>query len=414
MVHAAGNGLIGRRALLRGASGAAALTLMAAVPAGATVRPEGSRAPGAPMSAYGTPSVRESHVKRVGIYSQPGTTGSGVSRTPLELLNGTITPNGLFFERHHAGVPDIEPDRHSLLLHGLVHRPMQFNMAALTRYPMTSRIHFLECSGNSGILVSPKPVPLTCGEIHGLVSASEWTGIPLNVLLDEAGLSPNARWIVAEGSDGAMMSRSIPLEKALDDAMIAVYQNGERLRPENGYPLRLLLPGWEGNLSVKWLHRIKVTDRPAMSKEETSHYTDLQADGTSLQFTFPMAVKSVITSPAAGLKLQERGYYEITGIAWSGSGRIRQVEVSADGGASWTSAALDEPALPKHLTRFRAAWQWSGQPATLLSRAVDETGASQPARDAVIAGRGSGQFYHYNAMQAWRVDPEGGISNVYA
>jgi sulfane dehydrogenase subunit SoxC len=366
------------------------------------------------MSEYGVPSARESHVKRIGIYSQPGTTGSGVSRTPLELLNGTLTPSGLFFERHHAGIPDIDPDQHTLLLHGLVRRPLKFSMAALSRYPMISRIHFLECSGNSGILVSPRAAQLSCGEIHGLVSASEWTGIPLNVLLDEAGLSPDARWIIAEGSDAAMMSRSIPLEKALDDAMVAVYQNGERLRPENGYPLRLLLPGWEGNLSIKWLHRIKVTDRPAMSKEETSHYTDLQADGRSIQFTFPMAVKSVITSPAAGLKLHNQGYYEVNGIAWSGSGRVKRVDVSADGGASWAPAVLDEPVLPKHLTRFRAAWQWSGQPATLMSRAVDETGAVQPTRDAVMAGRGSGQFYHYNAVQAWRIDPEGGISNVYA
>jgi sulfane dehydrogenase subunit SoxC len=404
---------MGRRFFLSAGLGAAGgLGLLTAAPASAA-RPEWMMAPGAPMSGYGTPSGHEAHVTRVGIGSQPGTTGSGASRTPLEQLNGTITPSGLHFERHHSGVPDIDPDRHSLVLHGAVKRPLKFTMEALDRYPMISRLQFLECSGNSGALIAPDPPQTSCGELHGLVSASEWTGIPLAALLEEAGLEPGARWIVAEGADAARMSRSVPLEKALDDAMLALYQNGERLRPEQGYPVRLFLPGWEGNMSVKWLRQLKVTTQPAMTKDETSKYSDLQADGSALLFTFPMAVKSVITSPSPGLALTRRGLYQISGLAWSGAGRIRRVEVSADGGASWADAALDTPVLPKQLTRFRAAWRWSGQPATLLSRATDETGSVQPTRDSVLAGRGSRAFYHYNGIQAWQVRDTGEVGNVY-
>jgi sulfane dehydrogenase subunit SoxC len=211
-----------------------------------------------------------------------------------------------------------------------------------------------------------------------------------------------------------MMSRSVPLAKALDDAMVAIYQNGERLRPENGYPIRLFLPGWEGNMSIKWLRRIKVTDGPAMTKDETSKYADLQADGSSLLFTFPMGVKSVITSPSPGLRLHKQGLYQVTGLAWSGAGSISRVQVSADGGSSWADAALDDPVLPRNLTRFRAAWRWDGKPTTLLSRAVDDTGAVQPTRAAVLADRANGTFYHYNAIQAWRVDALGEVANVYA
>jgi sulfane dehydrogenase subunit SoxC len=279
---------------------------------------------------------------------------------------------------------------------------------------MVSRLQFLECSGNSGAMIAPKAPQQTCSELHGLISASEWTGVPLTALLEEADLESAGKWLAAEGADAAMMSRSVPLEKALDDAIVALYQNGERLRPENGYPMRLFLPGWEGNMSVKWLHRIKVLDRPAMSKDETSKYADLQADGSSKLFTFPMGVKSVITSPSAGLTLKERGWYQVTGLAWSGAGKIARVEVSADGGASWADAVLDDPVLPKNLARFRTAWRWDGQPATLMSRAVDDTGTFQPTRDAVLANRGNGSFYHYNAIQAWHVGEQGEVNNVYA
>lgn len=419
LIPAAGNGLMDRRIFLRAGLGlAGGLSLLCAdianaANATAAARPKWMQAPGRGMNGYGAPSGFEAGVTRVGIGSQPGTDGSGGSRTPLEHLNGVITPSGLHFERHHSGIPDIDPARHKLLIHGLVRRPLTFSMEALDRYPMVSRIQFLECSGNSGALVAPEAPLQTCGEIHGLVSASEWTGVPLAALLEEADLMSAGKWLVAEGADAAMMGRSVPVEKALDDAIVALYQNGERLRPENGYPVRLFLPGWEGNMSVKWLRRIKVLDQPAMTKDETSKYADLQADGTSKLFTFPMGVKSVITSPSAGLRLHKRGLYQVTGLAWSGAGKITRVEVSADGGASWADAALDEPVLTKNLARFRTAWRWDGRPATLLSRAVDETGAVQPTRDSVLAGRANGAFYHYNAIQAWRVAENGEVRNVY-
>jgi sulfane dehydrogenase subunit SoxC len=401
-----------RRVFLRAGLGMAGGLSLLCAEAVAGARPKGAQAPGRGMNRYGVPSSFED-IGRVRISSQRGTDGSGASSTPLEQLNGVITPSGLHFERHHSGIPDINPDQHKLMIHGLVRRPLIFSMEALDRYPMVSRIQFLECSGNSGALMAPEARDATCGELHGLVSASEWTGVPLAALLDEADVQASAKWLLAEGADAAMMSRSVPLEKALDDAIVALYQNGERLRPENGYPARLFLPGWEGNMHVKWLQRIKVMDRPAMTKDETSKYSDLQADGTSLLFTFPMGVKSVITSPSPGLELKTRGLYQVTGLAWSGAGKIARVEVSADGGASWADAALDEPVLPKNLTRFRSAWRWDGRPTTLLSRAVDDTGAVQPTRDAVIAGRATGSFYHYNAIQAWRVGATGEVRNVY-
>jgi sulfane dehydrogenase subunit SoxC len=352
-------------------------------------------------------------LKRVGIGSQPGTVGSGASRTPLSQLDGIITPSRLHFERHHSGIPDIDPDQHRLYVHGLVDRPLAFDLNTLYRYPIVSRIQFLECSGNSGTLVAPEPRQADCDTIHGLVSGSEWGGVPLSVLLDEAGLRPEAKWIVADGADAAVMARSVPLNKVMDDAIVALYQNGEPLRPANGYPARLFLPGWEGNASVKWLRSIRVTDQPAMTKDETSKYSDLRDDGVAELFSFPMGVKSVITSPAAGLTMNGPGLYQISGLAWTGAGKIRRVEVSADGGATWGDADLDETVLPRSLTRFRSAWHWEGGPSTILSRATDETGAIQPARTALLKGRASNSIYHYNAIQAWQVAADGAISNVY-
>src|SRR4029453_7590388 len=235
------------------------------IPAGAAEPPDTPawmQVPGAPLSGYGQPAKYESKVTRTNISSQPGTTGSGGSRTPLEALDGMITPSGLHFERHHSGVPDIDPDKHRLLIHGMVRRPLIFTMDALLRYPMISRIHFLECSGNSGVLYQPAPPNLTAGQTHGLVSCSEWTGVPLRLLLEEAGVDRTAQWMLAEGGDSAAMSRSVPMAKAMDDAILALFQNGERLRPENGYPMRLFLPGWEGNMSVKWLRRLNIASAP--------------------------------------------------------------------------------------------------------------------------------------------------------
>ena len=408
------NGLLSRRQLLQATAGAAtgsAITLAASTVVASP------RIPGAAMSGYGVPSPIEGRVVRTRIRAQPGTTGAGASSTPLEHLRGTITPNGLHFERHHSGVPRIEPSQHRLVIGGAVERVLAFDLDALERYPMVTRTLFLECSGNSGTMLSAKPQPWGCGAIHGLVSCSEWTGVPLSILLDEAGINhsaaENTGWVIAEGADAARMNRSVPLAKCMDDAMIALYQNGERLRPENGYPMRLLLPGYEGNLSIKWLHRLEVSRSPAMSREETSKYSDLRDDGQASLFTYPMAVKSVITSPSPGLELREPGIYQISGIAWSGAGPIKQVDVSADGGKSWLKAGFDAPPQALGLVRFSAALRWQGQPATLLSRATDSTGAQQPMRDDWIATNGRNAFYHCNAIQAWRLDSNGSLHNAY-
>jgi len=244
-----------------------------------------------------------------------------------------------------------------------------------------------------------------------MISCSDWTGIPLRMLLEEAGLQPSAKWLLAEGADSAHMSRSIPVEKALDDAMIALYQNGERLRPEQGYPLRLLLPGFEGNMNVKWLRRLKVTDAPVHSREETSKYTDLLPNGKAREFTFYMEAKSIITSPSGGQKIPGAGFVEIRGIAWSGHGKVVRVDVSVDGGSTWTQASLQEPVLTRALTRFRYPWQWNGRPAVIASRVVDETGYVQPAFEQLVGERGVNSFYHNNAIQPWRVADSGEVFN---
>ncbi|MGB5245563.1 MAG: sulfite dehydrogenase [Woeseia sp.] len=409
---AAGNGLLDRRFFLQtGLTGGIALLSAQAL---GKEREPWMTVPGAAMSESGEPAPQTAHIRRINVSSQPGTTGTGVSRTPLEYLDGIITPSRLHFERHHSGIPAIDPEAHRLVISGLVGQPLSFSVEALMRYPMVSRIQFLECSGNSGAMIAPEPQQSGCGALHGLISVSEWGGVPLSVLLDEAGINKNARWVIADGADAAVMSRSVPLEKILDDAIVALYQNGEPLRPSNGYPMRLFLPGWEGNMSVKWLRTLRVTDKPAMTKDETSKYSDLKDDGRAQLFTFPMGVKSLITSPSPGLRLGPKGVYQVKGIAWSGSGRIRRVEVSADGGKSWADAALDEHVLPLCTTRFRSAWRWNGGPAVIMSRATDEAGNVQPTRAVVLAGRASNSFYHYNAIQAWAIGDNGEVQNVYA
>ncbi len=409
----AGNGLLHRRLFLTGgaAAGAALLTARAASAAPLDV-PASMKTPGVPPSGYGERSPHEARVQRIAQSAAPSL-GTGSSRTPLESLEGVITPSSLHFERHHNGVPDLDPDTHRVLIHGLVERPLLFSIEALSRYPLVSRIQFLECSGNSAGNNAPEPPQQSAGGIHGLLSCSDWTGVPLAILLEEAGLKPEGRWLLAEGADAAGMSRSVPIAKALDDAILALYQNGERLRPSNGYPVRLFLPGYEGNMNVKWLRRIKVTAAPTMTKDETSKYTDLGLDGRAKLFTFPMDVKSVITSPSGGQKMQGPGLYQISGVAWSGLGKIRRVDVSADGGKTWAEAALTEPVLSKSLVRFRSPWRWNGGPSVLMSRATDESGAVQPTRAALMAARGANYRYHYNAIQSWKVGEAGEIGNVY-
>jgi sulfane dehydrogenase subunit SoxC len=368
--------------------------------------------PGRPFSTYGAPSAREPLARLVP--SLPGRPGTGSSRTPLERLEGVVTPNGLHFERHHNGVPDIDPERHRLAIHGLVRRPLAFSRAALDRYPKVSQLRFIECAGNSGGLTAKDAPQASAGALHGLLSCAEWTGVPLSTLLDECGVQPGAAWVIAEGADASGLSRSVPLSKCLDDAIIALYQNGEPLRPEQGYPMRLLLPGYEGNISIKWLRRLKVVAEPGYTKDETSRYTELMPDGKARIFTLPIGVKSVILRPSFGLTLSGPGLYEISGLAWSGAGRIRKVEVSADGGRSWAPAALDGPVLSKSLTRFRSPWMWNGAPAVLMSRATDEGGERQPTREAWVAQYAPGQPYHYNAINSWGVDAAGQVRTLYA
>ncbi|MFQ5705406.1 MAG: sulfite dehydrogenase [Gemmatimonadales bacterium] len=332
------------------------------------------------------------------------------SLTPLQDLRGITTPADLHFERHHGGVPQIDPQNYSLLIHGMVERPMIFTLDDLKRFPPESRFHFLECSGNgsSGYIgLGPERTPQ---QIDGLTSNSEWTGVPLATLFTEVGASPDASWFLAEGADAAVMTRSIPVEKAFDDAMIAYGQNGEAIRPEQGYPARLLLPGWEGNSNVKWIRRIELADAPFMTRDETSKYTDPLADGTARQFSFVMDAKSIITFPAYPAKLPERGYWEITGIAWTGRGKITRVEVSTDGGDTWQQAELQQPVLPKCHTRFRLLWNWQGEDALLLSRAVDETGYVQPTVQQLREARGPATHYHYNNIRAWKVAGDGNVT----
>jgi sulfane dehydrogenase subunit SoxC len=417
LAPAAGNGIVSRRVFLErtaAMTGAAGLGVGVAKAEPLAVA-RWMKEPGAHFTAYGQPSRYEAKaVRTIMPPPNPHTAGIGTARTPVHLLDGTLTPNGLHFDRSHSGTPDVDPDQHRLLIHGLVRRPLVFSMEALARYPMQSRIAFIECGGNSAALNAPQPQRLDAQGVHGLVSCAEWTGVRLATLLDEAGVDPAARWVVAEGADAAGMSRSIPLAKCMGDALLCLYQNGERVRPANGYPLRLLLPGFEGNMHVKWLRRLKLTAMPAMTKDETSKYTILLKDEKAWQFVFPMEVKSIITRPSPGVGLKEPGLYEISGLAWSGKGRIRQVEVSADGGQSWAPAALQEPVLPQALTRFRAAWRWSGGPALLQSRATDDAGMVQPTRAAFAAERGLRGIYHYNAIAGWRIDANGEASNAYA
>lgn len=401
-------------ALTAGLVTAGASVAARAAETGAATLPVWSRAPGTPMRGYGTPSRFEEPVQRAANSGYPTVSpGTGSSLTPLQSLEGTITPSGLHFERHHSGVPAIDPAQHRLLIHGMVRRSLNFSPQALARYPMVSRVCFVECSGNSSRNTGPQPLQVTCGTIHGLLSCSEWTGVPLALLLEEAGVDAAAKWLVAEGADSAAMNRSVPLDKAFDDAMIALYQNGERIRPEQGYPMRLLLPGWEGNMNVKWLRQLKLTAEPAHTKDETSKYSDLQRDGKSQQFTFLLGVKSTITRPSFGMTMEGPGLYEISGVAWSGSGRIARVEVSTDGGASWKDARLQGPVLSKSVTRFHMPWEWNGAPASLQSRAIDEKGNVQPARKTWTAQYSPGHRYHYNAIQTWGVQADGSISNVY-
>ena len=407
---------VSRRSLIAGAAATAGAALLTKLPldaAAATVLPTGmpasppaevdpSSIPGAPTSAVSVRSTFETPART------PTGQLTGASLTPLHELTGTVTPNDLVFERHHSGVPTIDPRKYKLLVHGLVDREMVFTLDDLKRFPSVSRTHFIECSGNGrGAYRDPKP-EMTPQAVDGMTSCGEWTGVPLETILRETGVKRAAAWFLAEGSDAAKLSRSIPIAKAWDDAIIAYAFNGEPLRPSNGYPARLFLPGFEANTCIKWLRRIKLTDQPNMSKDETSKYTDPLPDGTARMFSLVMDAKSIITKPAHPARI-ERGWNEISGIAWTGRGRITRVDVSTDGGATWTNAELQEPVQSKAHTRFRFMWNWNGSGATLMSRATDETGYTQPTRAEFERVRGAGTDYHFNYIRSWQVQRDGRV-----
>ena len=406
---------VSRRALISGAAGALGAAALAKLPGDAAAQGTPAVAPpvvpddatklqGHPTSALGarSPFVRP----------ERGPTGAtvGSSNTPLQDLTGTITPSDLHFERHHAGIPVIDPARHRLVIHGLVERPLELSLEEIKRFPQVTRTHFIECAGNGrSAFRSPKPES-TPQQVAGMISNSEWTGVLLSTLLREVGAKAEAIWFLAEGGDACVMTRSVPMTKAWDDAMLVWAQNGEPLRPAQGYPMRLLLPGWEGNINVKWLRRLELGTAPWMTRWETAKYTDPIRGNRARIFSFENDAKSVITSPAYPGTIRARGWHAVSGLAWSGRGRITRVEVSTDGGRSWADTELSGASLPKAAARFETMWEWSGNEATLLSRATDETGYVQPTRTALIEARGPGTDYHFNPIIGWKVAASGRVT----
>ena len=381
--------------------------------------PEWTTSLGQPVAArpYGIPSQFESQVIR---RESPGLArvgGASVSFAPLQSMFGIITPSGLHFERHHQGWHDIDPSRHRLMVNGsddtLLKRPKVYTMDEVMRLPSVSRIHFIECGANTGLEWGNVAVP-TVQYTHGMLSGSEFTGVPLRLLLDDCGVDyRKARYVLAEGADGSSMTRTIAMEMVESgEVLVAWGQNGEMLRPENGYPLRLVVPGVQGVSWVKWLRRIEVGDKPYATKDEAVHYIDLLPSGLHRQYSSIQEAKSVITTPSGGQMLLDKGFYNVSGLAWSGRGKIRQVDVSVDGGINWRTARLEGPLQNKALTRFNIDWVWDGKPAIIQSRAMDETGFVQPTYQQLRATRGTRSIYHNNAIQSWLVQEDGEVKNV--
>lgn len=409
---------ITRRTLIAGAAAAAGGLLVTSLPGADAQQPatpsaappskavpaDPTKAPGAPTTAVGerSPFI---HPQRAPIGEITGT-----SLTPLQDLAGTLTPADLHFTRIHAGVPTIDPAKHTLLIHGLVDRPIEFSVADLKRFPTVTRTYFIECSGNGRAAYrTPKP-DMTPQQVDGMTSNSEWTGVPLRTLFHEAGVKSGASWFLAEGGDASLLARSIPVSKGDDDALVVWAQNGEPLRPEQGFPIRLLLPGYEGNTSVKWLRRIKLGTEPFMTRWETSKYTDPLPGGKARIFSFEMDAKSIITSPAYPERLAGPGWWPVRGLAWTGRGRITRVDVSTDAGRTWIPAELLTPLSSKAHVRFEHMWQWDGNESLLMSRAVDDHGYVQPTMAQLKAVRGPGTDYHFNSIRAWRVARDGGVT----
>ncbi len=378
--------------------------------------PEHSTTLGKPVASrpYGAPSIYETSLQR---RESPGLTrvsAASVSFAPLQSLFGIITPSGLHFERHHQGWHEVDPTQHRLMVHGLVDSPKIYTMDDLMRLPSVSRIHFIECGANSAMEWGNVAVP-SVQYTHGMLSCSEFTGVPLSVLLDHVGFDQaNGKFVLAEGSDGSSMTRTIAIDRALDDVLVVWGMNGEMLRPENGYPLRLVVPGVQGVSSVKWLRRIEVGDQQWGTKDESVHYVDLMPDGMHRQYTSVQECKSVVTTPSGGQVLLDKGFYNITGLAWSGRGKVTKVDVSVDGGNTWRAARLENPVLTKSLTRFNMDWVWDGKPTIIQSRAIDETGYVQPQINQLREVRGTRSIYHNNAIQSWLVSETGEVQNVQA
>ena len=372
---------------------------------------------GVVTDGYGRPSQYEKNVQRRQSPGLTQTTQASVSFAPLQSLFGIVTPSGLHFERHHQGWWDIDPSKHRLMINGsderMLKKPMVFTVDELMRLPQVSRFHFIECGANSGMEWGNVAVP-TCQYSHGMISCSEFTGVPLKVLLDMAGAdTKRGRYVLAEGADGSSMTRTIPMELIENGEVFVAYgQNGEMLRPENGYPLRLVVPGVQGVSWVKYLRRIEVGDKPWATKDEAIHYIDLMPDGLHRQYSGIQECKSVVTTPSGGQVLLDKGYYTVTGLAWSGRGKVRRVDVSVDGGRNWRQAALQGPVMDKCLTRFTLPWVWDGKPALLQSRATDDTGYVQPTYRQLRAVRGTRSIYHNNAIQTWLVEESGEVKNV--
>ncbi len=373
---------------------------------------------GVAMEGYGKPSKFEANVQRRISPGLTQTRQSSVSFAPLQSLFGIVTPSGLHFERHHQGWWDVDPTQHRLMLNGsdaaLMKTPMVFTVDELMRLPSVSRFHFIECGANTGMEWGNVAVP-TCQYTHGMLSCSEFTGVPLKLLLDMAGVDySRARYVLAEGADGSSMTRTVPMELVESGEVFVAYgQNGEMLRPEQGYPLRLVVPGVQGVSWVKYLRRIEVGDQPYGTKDETLHYTDLLPGGMHRQYSSTQECKSVVTTPSGGQVLLDKGFYQISGLAWSGRGKVKRVDVSVDGGRQWKTAKLQSPVMSKCLTRFTLDWNWDGQAALVQSRAMDDTGYVQPSLAQLRAVRGTRSIYHNNAVQTWLVEAGGEVKNVH-
>ncbi|WP_027015357.1 sulfite dehydrogenase [Comamonas composti] len=377
--------------------------------------PAHSKGLGQPVAAegYGKPSKYEANVQRRQSPGLTQTRQASVSFAPLQSLFGIVTPSGLHFERHHQGWWDIDPSKHRLMVNGMVKAAKVFTMDEIMRLPSVSRFHFIECGANTGMEWGNVAVP-TVQYTHGMLSCSEFTGVPLITLLEMAGADlKKGRFVLAEGADGSSMTRTIPMELIESGEVIVAYgQNGEMLRPEQGYPLRLVVPGVQGVSWVKYLRRIEVGDAPYATKDEAVHYVDLMPDGQHRQYSSIQECKSVVTTPSGGQMLLDKGFYNITGLAWSGRGKVKRVDVSVDGGRNWRTARLEGPVMSKCLTRFNIDWVWNGEPCIIQSRAMDETGYVQPSYQQLRAVRGTRSIYHNNSIQSWAVQAGGEVVNV--